>query len=320
MNRREFAIAAIASLAHCRASLVEASEIGGIPFGIHTFSFHEIQEGGMPAVDEMIMATRQVGLDSVEIFAPQLAPFPIPDGFWKQWWSAAHPQDTKAISQSVPIASEAMERQRERLRQWRTSAPVEYFTAIRKKFVAAGISIFALNYTFDVSMTDAEIDAGFVQAKHLGAKVITSANTISLAHKLVPFAQRHEMIVAFHNTDSSDPDRIVAPEAYGKLLALSPLFKINLDVAHMSAAGYDPVKFLEEHHANVVSLHIHDRKNNNGASVPNGEGDTPLRGLLSFMRSQKLRLPSFYELEWVGSGDPVLEIKRDLRYLRGLVQ
>ncbi len=334
MSRREFARSAAAAAMGFAATqqllaktaeraktagTAKRTEIGGIPFGVHTFSFHQIREGGMPAVDEILAATQQLGLNSVELFAPQLAPFPLPEGLWKRWWAAAHPAEAASAPPSQPLSPEERAAQREKLRRWRTTASTAYFTAIRKKFDAAGIEIFALNYSFDETMNDAEVDAGFEQAKALGVQVITSASTISFAQKLVPFAERHRRIVAFHNTTSPDPDRVVAPAAYARLMAMSPRFRINLDTAHLSAAGYNPVRFLEEHHDHIVSLHIHDRKNNNGASVPNGEGDTPLKALLTLLQTKDMRIPSFYELEWIGSGDSVAEIQRDLHYLRTLV-
>ncbi|HEY8996553.1 MAG TPA: TIM barrel protein, partial [Edaphobacter sp.] len=285
-----------------------------LELGVLTFSFHEITEGGMPAVDQMIADTHSLGLRSVEVYSPQLSPFPMPEGFYKRWQDAAHPG-----APSAPMPSpEQRQQRREQLRQWRESLPPDYLPSVRNKFKAAGIAIFALNYSFDATMTDAEIDSGFVQAKALGTTIITAASPISVAERVVPFAERHRMAVAFHNTTSTDPDRIVTPDAYAKLLAMSPWYRINLDVAHFASAGYDPVAFIGENHRNIVSLHLHDRKKNSGPSVPNGEGDTPLREILLLLRSKHLKIPLFYELEWIGSGQPIPEIERDLQYLRGL--
>lgn len=320
ITRRRFTAAAIgaglASSSHFGSA--KMTEIGGLPFGVHTFSFHEITQGGMPAVEEILAATRQLRLNSVELFAPQLSPFPMPEGFYQKWWAAAHPGEATAAGASAPLSTEAQQERRERLRSWRVNPPEGYFPQMRRRFAAAGVEIFALNYSFDTTMTDAELDAGFEQGKVLGARIITSSSTLSLAEKLVPFAERHRMILAFHNTTSSDPDRVVSPDAYSKLLVMSKWYRINLDVAHYSAAGYDPVRFIEDQHRSIVSLHVHDRKKNNGASVPNGEGDTPIRKILQLLHDRRWRIPSFYELEWVGSGLPIQEIAKDLGYIRNL--
>jgi sugar phosphate isomerase/epimerase len=316
ITRREFtAKAASAGLGFAAKDLfAKAPKPVDLDIGILTFSFHEIAEGGMPAVNQMLADMCSLGLKSVEIFGPQLSPFPMPEGFYKRWQEAAHPGTT------VPMPSEEQRIQRrEQLRQWRENLPPAYFAQVRDRFRSAGVSIFALNYSFDAIMTDAEIDSGFAQAKALGTNVITAASTISMAQRVAPFAERHRMIVAFHNTTSPDPDRVVGPDAYAKLLAMSPWYRINLDVAHYFAAGHDPVAFIEEQHRSIVSLHLHDRKKDNGPSVPNGDGDTPLREVVMLVRNKHLKIPPFYELEWVGSGEPLPEITKDLRYLRDLI-
>jgi sugar phosphate isomerase/epimerase len=316
ITRREFVTAAAFSgLVSVPARLfAKMLDLDGIPLGVHTFSFHEIMAGGIPAVDEIIADTHRLGVNSIELYAPQLSPFSMPEGFYRKWRAAAHPTDAIVDSPSAEVQQE----RREKLRQWRTNAPTGYFRDVRSRFGEAGVEIFALNYSFDVSMTDAELDSGFKQAKELGAGILTSSSTLSVAKKLVPFAERHRMVVAFHNTTSSDPDRVVSPDAYAKLLSMSKWYRINLDVAHYFAAGYDPVRFIEEQRAKILSLHLHDRKRDNGPSVPNGEGDTPLRKILELLRDRRWNIPCFYELEWVGSGEPVPEIAKDLSYLRKL--
>jgi len=56
---REFAAAAVVSgLASASDNLFATMlEARSVPFGVHTFSFHEITEGGMPAVDEILADT-----------------------------------------------------------------------------------------------------------------------------------------------------------------------------------------------------------------------------------------------------------------------
>ncbi len=315
ITRREFAAGAAATgMAFATNDLFAKRSQPALEIGVLTFSFHEITEGGMTAVDQMLADTRSLGLHSVEIFSPQLSPFPMPEGFYRRWQDAAHPGAAAAPTPSA----ELRQQRREQLRQWRENLPPDYLPGVRNKFKAAGVAIFALSYGFDATMSDAEIDSGFAQAKALGTTIVTAASPISVAERVVPFAERHRMVVAFHNTTSTDPDRIVTPDAYATLLAMSPWYRINLDVAHFSSAGYDPVAFIAENHRNIVSLHLHDRKKNSGPSVPNGEGDTPLREILLLLRSKRLKIPLFYELEWVGSGQPLPEIERDLRYIRGL--
>ena len=60
---------------------------------------------------------------------------------------------------------------RDELRKWRLETPLDHFRTVRNKFEAAGIVIYAWNYSPDASFTDAEIDRGFEQAKALGADI-----------------------------------------------------------------------------------------------------------------------------------------------------
>jgi sugar phosphate isomerase/epimerase len=294
--------------------------VRGVELGVHTFSFHQIHAGGLSAIDEIIASVKQLGLNCVELFEPQVRPFPMPEAYYKRWWVAMHPRDATTAKEVPPLPPESRQAQREALRQWRLHSAAGYFEEIKKRFKTSQIEVFAYNISFEESMTDGEVDAAFEQAKAIGAKVITSSSTLSQAERVVPFAERHRMIVAFHNTTSADPDRLVTPEALSHLLGLSQWYRINLDVAHLFAAGYDPVSTIRQQRSRIASLHLHDRKAHNGASVPNGEGETPLREILLLLRDQHLRIPSFYELEHVGSGEPIQEIERDLQYIQSILQ
>jgi len=319
VSRRCFTAAAtLVGLASSSSLFGKMATTQSIPLGVHTFSFHQIREGGLTAVDEIVASTKQLGLSSVELFEPQLRPFVMPEGYYKRWWVAAHPTDKDATAPSTPPSPESRQAQREQLRQWRLHPPEGYFAEVRRRFARGGIEIYAYNLSFDATMTDDEIDAGFEQAKILGAKIITSSSTLSQAKRLALFAEKHRTLVAFHNTTSDDPDRLVTPEAFKNVLDMSHWYRINLDVAHFFAAGYDPVSVIDQQHQHIASLHLHDRKGHNGVSVPIGEGGTPLREVLALLRDRHWPIPSFYELEHVGSGLPISEIERDLRSIRAL--
>ena len=321
VSRRRFTAAAtLAGLASSSSLLAKMAATRGIPLGVHTFSFHQIREGGLTAVDEIVASTKQLGLNCVELFEPQLRPFAMPEGFYKRWWVVAHPADEGVAAPTTPATPESRQTQREALQQWRLHPPEKYFAEVRRRFAHGGIEIYAYNFSFDATMTDDEFVAGFEQARMLGAKLITSSSTLSQAERLVPFAEQHRMSVAFHNTTSADPDRLVTPEALTRLLGMSRRYRINLDVAHLFAAGYDPVSTIDQHHDHIASLHLHDRKSHNGASVPIGEGGTPLREVIALLRDRRWHIPSFYELEHVGSGLPIPEIERDLRSIRALLK
>src|SRR5207247_7789437 len=87
---------------------------------------------------------------------------------------------------------------REDLRKWRVETPLDHFGAIKKKFDAAGITVYAYNYSPNASFTDAEIDRGFQMAKELGAGIITASTTLDVAKRIQTLAEKYWMVVALH--------------------------------------------------------------------------------------------------------------------------
>ncbi len=104
-------------------------------------------------------------------------------------------------------------------------------------------------------------------------------------------------------------------------LAQSPANALNLDFGHFVAAGNpNPLDIIKQKHARIVSMHMKDRKTkeNGGANLPWGQGDTPLAGALKLMRDNKYTFPATIELEYrvpEGSG-PIEEVKKCLEYCR----
>jgi sugar phosphate isomerase/epimerase len=93
---------------------------------------------------------------------------------------------------------------------------------------------------------------------------------------------------------------------------------INLDIGHFLAAGYDPVAYLQEHHARIVDLHIKDRKKNHGDGTPFGEGDTPIKQVLLLLKEKKWKIPANIEYEYKGQ-DAVVEVKKCVQYCKGVL-
>ena len=165
-----------------------------------------------------------------------------------------------------------------------------------------------------------EIDKTFDQAKALGTNIIASSTQVNMAKRLLGFAEKHKMLLAFHgHSNTKDANEFATPESFQSALDLSKYARINLDIGHFSAAGYDPVAFIEKHHASITHLHLKDRKNNDGANVPWGEGDTPIKGVLLLLKEKKYPIPAFVEYEYRGTGTPVEEVKKCLDYMRAVL-
>jgi sugar phosphate isomerase/epimerase len=207
--------------------------------------------------------------------------------------------------------------EREALRQWRISTPASYYQAIRAKFDAAGISVFAYTLGFNPDFTDEEIEAGFLQAKALGVDLIASSTTLSMAQRVAPFTEKHKVRVAVHGyANVLDPNQFGSPESFARALAMSKYMRVNLDVGHFTAANYDAVAYIKANHENITHLHIKDRRTKDGVNEPFGDGDTPIKPVMALLRDSKWPIRAFVEYEYPGMGTSVEEVKKCLDYLR----
>jgi sugar phosphate isomerase/epimerase len=147
--------------------------------------------------------------------------------------------------------------------------------------------------------------------------VITASSDLPTAKRLVPFVEKHKMTVAFHgHSDTRNPNEFAKPESFAAAEALSKYFKVNLDIGHFWAAGYDPVSYIEKNHAMITNLHLKDRRKNDGQNTPWGEGDTPIREVLQLLKKNRYNLPAFIEYEYRGKGTPLEEVTKCFAYCR----
>ncbi len=204
----------------------------------------------------------------------------------------------------------------EALRKWRMSATEATFAPVKKKIADAGIDLRILCYNMNVRTTkDDEIEYGFMMAKALGVKVISTSTQVSMAKRTAPFADKHKIRLAFHGHDNlTDPDETATPQSFATILAASKYHAINLDIGHFTAANLDPVAYIQEHHDRITHLHLKDRKKDHGANVPWGQGDTPIKAVLKLLEKNKWDMPANVEFEY--PGDPVVEVGKCLAYCK----
>jgi sugar phosphate isomerase/epimerase len=309
-TRREFGKATLFALALPR--LVSAagkvdSTVRGVRVGVQTYSFREMPrpEDG-DAVDVIIQAMTDCGLGECELWSPQVEP-------------RLGPRPAPGAPRPDPNSLEAREA-RERVHDWRLKVPLDHFEGIRKKFEAAGLSVFAYNYSFNPSFTDEEIDRGFEMARALGAEYITASTTLDVAKRVAPFAARHEMVVAMHgHSKVDDPNEFATPQSFAAATAMSKYFKVNLDIGHFTAADFDAVAYIRDHHASITNLHLKDRKKHEGDNVPWGEGDTPLRDVLLLLKKEKWPIPAYVEYEYRGTGTPTEEVRKCFQFAKQIL-
>ena len=284
-SRRDFGKMALAAvpLAAARAAKID-SKFGGVQIGAQSYSFRD------RSLDACIDALKEVGLGECELWQGHVEP-------------------------AVERGAEG----RAALKKWRLETPLEDIKKIRKKFDDAGIELYSFNISFNDGFSDEEIDRGFDISKALGVNVITASSTLTAAKRVAPFADKHKIQVAMHGHDNvKDPNQFATPESFAAALAMSKYFMINLDIGHFLAAGYDPVAYLQEHHARIVDLHIKDRKKDHGEGTPFGEGDTPIKQVLLLLKEKKWKIPANIEYEYKGQ-DAIVEVKKCLQYCKGVL-
>jgi sugar phosphate isomerase/epimerase len=248
------------------------SRINGVQFGLQPFCYHDLvmtPENRRTLINRLV----QNGLGMVELHATWVEP------------------RFAAAGVSTEVA-------RDKIRQWRLTAPPAFYQSIRKEFDDAGIAIFSYYVNLDDSYTDAEIDSIFKGAKILGAEGCVGSQGLRLTERLAPFPGEHGMFMGVHNhANLSDPDALNNEASFVKALSFSPHVKATLDTRHYTAANGDCLDFLARHYARISSVHLGDRKRNNGRSTPFGEGDTPIIQILRMIRDNGWPIVALLEFE-----------------------
>ena len=303
-SRREFGRLALAGLALPR--LVEAaadSKVAGVRIGVQTYSYRDLPRpaGADDSVDVIIKAMTESGLTECELFAPQLEP---------EFSAGARG------ARGAPPSPEAV-KAREDLRKWRLDTSLDHFRNARKKFDAAGITIHAYCYNMNASFTDAELDRGFEMTKALGTELMTTSTTMDVARRLAPLADKHKTIVGLHgHSNVSDPKEFATPESFAAATNMSKYLRVNLDIGHFTAANYDAVAYIREHHGQITNLHLKDRKKNQGDNTPWGQGDTPIREVLQLLKRERWPIPADIEYEYRGEGTSPEEVRKCFEYAK----
>ncbi len=196
------------------------------------------------------------------------------------------------------------------------SSPLDGYKALRKMYNEAGVNIHIVKFgnIGDRKMSDEQIDTYFKAAKALGAKGITRELSGDAARRLGPLADKHKVIIAFHNHTQ------IRPTTYdGKILSYGKYLGINLDIGHyVAGTGESPIPFIEKHHKRILSMHLKDRKKNDGPNMPWGEGDTPIAEVLQFIKKNKYKIYGDIEVEYPvpPDSDAAKEVGRCAQYCK----
>ena len=292
-TRREFAAGALMAvpmvgMASRLLADAQAKKINRVQIGAITYSFRSI-----PDPVQIIAAMKSIGLTEVEVMSADV--------------------EKLAGAPAIPGGRGA---NREPLLAWRKGTNGTMFEKVRDQFDAAGIEVRFLTYNMNANTTDDEIDYAFRMAKWLEVKAITSSTQVSVAKRIAPFADKYKMKVGFHgHSNVTNPDEFATPESFAAAMAMSKYHGVNLDIGHFTAANFDAVAYIKEHHDRITNLHLKDRKKDQGANVPWGEGDTPIKPVLQLLKKERWDIPANIEFEYRGT-DAVAEVKKCFEFCK----
>ncbi|MEQ1948130.1 MAG: TIM barrel protein [Bryobacteraceae bacterium] len=332
ISRRQFVQASLAAVPLTALPLRAADaakSVAGVQLGVQTYSFHDILNDGQNHADQIIQKMQACGLNSCELFAPQIehsiftgklpAAADCPKPFLGCEAGKGGTGRNPWAWEFQRVQGDELKAARAKEKQWRETVSLDYFTAIRKKFDAAGITVYSYNPMWNMEWSDAEIDRTFQFAKALGAKAVNTSTKLTVLKRLVPFAEKNQVMVAPHGHSVTwDPEEFSTEATFEKAFALSKWVGANLDIGHYAATGANPVDFIRKHHDRITNLHVKDRQKNkskteeDGASVAWGKGDTPIREVLQLLKKEKYAIPAFIEYEHAGTVDPVGEVKKSV--------
>ena len=204
---------------------------------------------------------------------------------------------------------------REDRRRWRETVSLDHFHHIREQLAQASIVLSAYNISIKDDFSDAEIERAFDMTAALGAPLITSSSNTATVARIAPAAERRKIVVAMHNHSRIDPIEFATAKSLTDAMAKSRYISVNLDVGHFTATNEDAVAFLKQHHGRIVTLHIKDRRRDQGPHVPLGNGDAPVAAVLKLVRDSHWPIPLNLEYEYQG-GDTIEEVRKMLDYCR----
>lgn len=261
------------------------SKFNGVQIGAITYSYRSLPG----SAEDLLKYITECGISSVELMGEPAEQF-----------ARAHAGEKAGKSASKEDSSALM----------------DGFKALRKMYNDAGVTIHIVKFgdIGDAKMADEKIEYYFQAAKALGARGITREISEEAAKRLGPIADKHEIMIGFHNHTQ------LKPTTYdGDMLSYGKYLGINFDIGHyVAGTNQMPIPMIEKHKDRILSLHIKDRKLNNGPNVPFGQGDTPVAAVLQYMKKNHLTFPADIELEYPvpKDSDPVRETTKCVQFCK----
>jgi sugar phosphate isomerase/epimerase len=271
------------------------SVINGVQIGVITYSFRSmpgtVEDLLKYCIDCNINAIELMG-DAAEIYA----------GAPKRQGGGGYGKP------QTPEEKAATDDFNKKIAEWRSNVPMDKFKELRKMYNDAGVTIYAWKpNALGARNSDAEIDYAFNAGKALGVGHVTvELPNEAQTKRLGDIAAKHKMMVGYHAHTQA------TPTLWDAALSQSKYNGINLDIGHyVAGTSSSPVPFIEKYHDRITSMHIKDRKFNDGPNQPWGQGDTPIKEVLQLIKKSRYKFPATIELEYkIPEGsDAVKEVK-----------
>jgi len=264
------------------------SRFFGVQIGVITYSYRSMPQD----IRQLLQYTIESGINAVELMGDPAELF------------AGRPADDSFVA------------------KWRANVSMDKYKEIKRMFRKEGVHIYAFKPgALGIDNTDAEIDYALRAAKTLGAHSVTVElpKDPRQSERLGTLAAKHKIYIGYHaHTQATDT-------AWDVALEQSPYNSMNLDCGHYIAAGGNNTKesllaLIKRRHNRITSLHLKDRKSkeNGGANLPWGEGDTPIKEILVLLKEKKYKIPVSIELEYpipTGS-NAIKEVRRCLNFAK----
>ena len=313
LSRREFIRIAVSPLALPVTRLGaqtlprDAATVRGVKIGAITGVYGPFTPAaGQDVVDVVIARTKEAGIGHVEFVNTLLEPRVVGGAVGGQAPASASPEYLQT---------------RDALRHWRLTEPLDRFREIRRKFDAAALELFSYVMTIGDDFTDPEIDAVFKQMAALGVKQFcTNQTRVGMGPRMVAAAEKYRISPAFHTHNLvNDPNEVASPASLDRVLAMSKLFMVNLDIGHYARGGNDPFAYIKAHHDRITHLHIRDQKRD-GTPANIGEGDLHVAEILRTIRDNRWPIGCIVEQGRSGFESPIAAVRANLDYMRRILE
>ena len=326
LTRRDLGKLALAAIPASTLLAKPNSNFDGVQVGVITYSYRS-----MPGANDAVALLKYIvdsGISGIELMGPAAeiyAGSPASAG----GGAARGPAPTGPAGGQgrgpggggrAPLTPEQQAAQQARaaeLKTWRLSVSMDKYKALRKMYNDAGVHIYALKLEPNPRMSDEEYEYIFHVADTLGANHVTLelSNDAAFTKRIGDFAAGKRMRVAYHAHTQA------TLTAWDAVLEQSTGNALNLDCGHyVAGTSESPIPLIRKHSGRIASMHLKDRKkaSNGGANLPWGEGETPIKEILTLMRQEKYKFPASIELEYqIPEGsNAVIETSKCVQFCR----